>query len=90
MTPTNALAEPINIYNEPDAHDRSPPADEMMPDSFGRQYILPVSAEPKSNLTFFQVPSSGHQYHELEPNAEVMETTGHHYHLLDVSMPMLE
>ena len=84
MTVTSAPTEPMNIYNEPGAlNDRSPPADEM-PDSFGRQYIVPVSAGPRSNLTSFQVPSNGHQYHELEPNAEIMETTGHHYHLLDV------
>lgn len=60
------------------------------PSSFGVQYSLPVSAGPQNSSVSFKLPTSptdvsNPQFHELEPNAEVVASTGHHYHLLDVS-----
>ena len=59
--------------------------------ALGIHYSLPVSAGLQSNSqTFGDLGASppgddvAHPYHELEPNSEVMPTTGHHYHLLDV------
>lgn len=59
--------------------------------TFGIQYSVPVSAGLQSNASMFGDLGASppgdpvvHPYHELEPNSEVMPTTGHHYHLLDV------
>ena len=53
---------------------------------FGIQYSEPVSTGTQSKLVMFGASPAEkiHNYHELEPNSEVMPSTGHHYHLLDV------
>ena len=70
----------VNIYQESE--------DGFKPPEFGAQYAIPVSAGAQSSTLSFDMhsPSSDcrHEYHQLEPHTEVLET-GHHYHLLDVS-----
>jgi hypothetical protein len=63
-----------DIYREPE-------------DGFGMQYSVPINTEPPNSPQGFDATGTNemHPYHELEPTSEVMPSTGHHYHLLDVS-----
>ncbi len=85
-TPSNVPPGAFNIYSESNVDSNPHHTHVTQAESFGQQYTVPISAGVTSNSMPFPELTDGHQYHELEPNSEVMDTTGHHYHLLDVRL----